>query len=145
MLPLREADDDTRRGWLVAAWRAMDERQRFAWNKLLTGEFRVGVSQNLVVRALAEVSGVSTETIAHRLMGDWPPTAESWERLTAPETGDSDVSRPYPFCLAYPLEGRVEDLGERRTSGRSSGNGTASGHSSFAGSPAPSYGRAARS
>ena len=55
MLPLREADDDTRRDWLVAAWRAMDERQRFAWNKLLTGEFRVGVSQNLVVRALAEV------------------------------------------------------------------------------------------
>ena len=31
----------------------MDERQRFAWNKLITGEFRVGVSQNLVVRAIA--------------------------------------------------------------------------------------------
>ena len=87
MLPLREADDDTRRGWLVSAWRAMDERQRFAWNKLLTGEFRVGVSQNLVVRALAEVSGVSTETIAHRLMGEWTPTAEFWAQAYRPRNG----------------------------------------------------------
>ncbi len=27
---------------------------------------------------------------------------------------DADVSRPYPFCLAYPLEGAVEDLGDPR-------------------------------
>ena len=24
----------------------------------------------------------------------------------------ADISRPYPFCLAYPLEGNVEDLGD---------------------------------
>ncbi len=114
MLPMREAGDETRRAWLVEAWRAMDERQRFAWNKLLTGEFRVGVSQSLVVRALAETSGHSTETMAHRLMGDWRPSAEFWTRLMAPEAGLPDVSRPYPFCLAYPLEGAVEGLGERR-------------------------------
>ncbi len=114
MLPLREADDATRRAWLVEAWRAMDERQRFAWNKLLTGEFRVGVSQSLVVRALAETSGHSTEAIAHRLMGDWQPTPEFWQGLMAPSAAPGDLSRPYPFCLAYPLEGAVEDLGERR-------------------------------
>src|SRR5579871_531471 len=39
LLPLREADDETRRASLVAAWCEMDERQRFAWNKLITGEF----------------------------------------------------------------------------------------------------------
>ncbi len=111
LLPLGGADDDTRRAWLVSAWREMDEGQRFAWNKLLTGEFRVGVSQNLVARGLAEVSGVSPEVIAHRLMGDWQPTAGFWAQLTAPETLGADVSRPYPFCLAYPLEGAVEDLG----------------------------------
>ena len=58
MLPMREWDDGARRDSIVAAWRQMDERQRFAWNKLLTGEFRVGVSQSLVVRAIAQVSGV---------------------------------------------------------------------------------------
>jgi DNA ligase-1 len=112
LLPMRDADDETRRRWLVEAWREMDDGQRFAWNKLITGEFRVGVSQSLVVRALAETSGVSTEAIAHRMMGEWQPTPEFWEHLTAPETKDADISRPYPFCLAYPLEGSIEELGD---------------------------------
>jgi DNA ligase-1 len=111
LLPMRDTDDETKRQWLVEAWREMDERQRFAWNKLITGEFRVGVSQNLVVRALAETSGVSAEAIAHRLMGDWDPTPAFWKQLLAREAPDEDASRPYPFYLAYPLEGGVEDLG----------------------------------
>ncbi len=111
LLPMREASDEKRREWLVSAWREMDETQRFAWNKLLTGEFRVGVSQSLVVRGLAEASGVNPEVMAHRLMGDWQPTAEFWAALTSSDTDGSDVSRPYPFCLAYPLESAVEELG----------------------------------
>lgn len=114
LLPMRDWDDAARRESLVAAWREMNERQRFAWNKLITGEFRVGVSQNLVVRALAEVSGVDANVLAHRLMGDWQPTADFAARFLAKETADADVSRPYPFCLAYPLEGEVEGLGEVR-------------------------------
>ena len=112
LLPMRNADDETRRQWLVSAWREMDERQRSAWNKLITGEFRVGVSQNLVLRALAESSGVSPESIAHRLMGDWQPSAEFWKQLIAADRHESDVSRPYPFFLAYPIEGEIESLGE---------------------------------
>ena len=114
LLPMRDADDQTRRAWLVSAWRDMDERQRFAWNKLITGEFRVGVSQSLVMRSLAETSGLPAETVAHRLMGEWQPTAEFWSRLIAPETREADASRPYPFCVAYPLEGAPEDLGDPR-------------------------------
>ena len=111
LLPLRDWDDAARRNSLIDAWRQMSEGQRFAWNKLITGEFRVGVSQNLVVRALAEVSGVSTAVLAHRLMGDWEPTADFATQILAKETADADVSRPYPFCLAYPLDGSVEELG----------------------------------
>ena len=40
--------------------------------------------------------------MAHRLMGEWQPTAEFWRQLVAPDTRDADISRPYPFCLAYP-------------------------------------------
>lgn len=112
LLPLRDTGDETRRAWLVAAWRAMDERQRFVWNKLITGEFRVGVSQSLVVRALAEASGVAAETVSHRLMGEWQPTPEFWRQLLTPDRAVANVSRPYPFFLAYPLEGSVEDLGD---------------------------------
>jgi DNA ligase-1 len=114
LLPLRDADDEVRRAALVSAWREMDGRQRFAWNKIITGEFRVGVSQNLVVRAVAAVSGLDAAAVAHRLMGDWQPTAEFWSQLVASDDRDADISRPYPFFLAYPLEGAVEDLGDVR-------------------------------
>lgn len=112
LLPLRDASDEARRASLAAAWRELDEPQRFAWNKLITGEFRVGVSQSLVVRAIAQVSGVPTEAISHRLMGEWQPTAEFWRRLVALDATDADISRPYPFFLAYPVEGAVDDLGD---------------------------------
>ena len=114
LLPMREWGDAARRESMIEAWREMDERQRFAWNKLITGEFRVGVSQNLVLRALAEASGVDANVLAHRLMGDWQPTADFAGQLLAKESADADASRPYPFCLAYPLEGAVEELGDLR-------------------------------
>jgi len=111
LLPMRDWDDRARRESMVQAWREMSDRQRFVWNKLITGEFRVGVSQNLVVRALAEASGVDAKVLAHRLMGDWQPTADFGAQILAKTTADTDVSRPYPFCLAHPLEGAVEELG----------------------------------
>jgi DNA ligase-1 len=114
LLRLRGEDDDVQREVMLHSWRELDPRERLVWNKLITGSFRVGVSQRLVIRALAEVSGVDEGVIAHRLMGSWEPTAEFFQRLTAPDTRDADVSRPYPFYLAYPLECEPADLGELR-------------------------------
>ena len=76
----------------MAAWAALDARQRFVWNKLITGEFRVGVSQLLVVRALAQASGLPADTVAHRLMGAWEPTPDFYAALVAPD-GTWDVRR----------------------------------------------------
>jgi len=111
LLPLREWDEAGQRDSLIWAWREMDDAQRFVWNKLITGEFRVGVSQNLVVRALAQVSGVDAAVVAHRLMGDWQPTPDFVRQFLSKDSSDADISRPYPFCLAHPLEGGVEALG----------------------------------
>lgn len=112
LLPLRHWDDDRRRDSMIYAWLEMDERQRFVWNKLITGEFRVGVSQSLVVRSLASFTGLAAEVIAHRLMGDWQPDAAFYTQLIAKETDDADISRPYPFFLAYPIEGDPSSLGD---------------------------------
>jgi ATP-dependent DNA ligase len=120
LLPLRKMEETEQRAALVRAWREMDRRQRFVWNKLITSEFRVGVSHLLVTRALAGVSGLPPATVAHRLMGDWSPTPEFYQRLVAPEDGAVETSRPYPFFLAYPLEAdggtdiRGRPLEERR-------------------------------
>ena len=96
---------------ILSAWNRMDESQRFVWNKLITGGFRVGVSQRLVVRALSDFSGVDAAVIAHRLMGEWPATADTYQRILSPDTRDADISRPYPFYLAYPLADNLVDLG----------------------------------
>jgi DNA ligase-1 len=112
LLALRGQDAAVQRAELVRAWRELGRRERYVWNKLITGSFRVGASARLVVRALAEASGVDEGTIAHRLMGAWEPSPEFFERLVAPDTRDADVSRPYPFYLAYPLEQPLEALGD---------------------------------
>ncbi|MEM6283081.1 MAG: ATP-dependent DNA ligase, partial [Chloroflexota bacterium] len=89
---------------IVAVWNELDTKQRFIWNKLITGSFRVGVSQRLVTRALAKVSGLDAATIAHRLMGNWQPSAAFFKDLLSTDTNDADISRPYPFALAYPVD-----------------------------------------
>jgi DNA ligase-1 len=114
LLTLRETDEARQKQEVLAAWASMDYRQAFVWNKLITGAFRVGVSQLLVTRALGQVSGVPAEVIAHRLMGDWQPTAEWFTGLIASESGDADSSRPYPFCLAHALDVPPESLGDIR-------------------------------
>ena len=112
MLALAGTDADVQRDGLRDAWQRLNGTSRFLYNKLLTGAFRVGVSDGLVVRALASVSGLGTETIAHRMMGQWEPTPEWFAGLVGTETTDADWSRPYPFFLAYPLEQPLEALGD---------------------------------
>ncbi len=112
ILRLREMDPEAQQAHVTSWWRALDRLERFILLKLLTGEFRVGVSQTLVVRALAQSSGLEPAIVAARLMGDWTPTAEWFTQVLSHEHTDDDRSRPYPFCLAAPLEGEVGALGD---------------------------------
>lgn len=113
ILPLRRLDAAEQQARVAGWWTSLDRLRRFLLLKILTGELRVGVSQTLVVRALAQAAGLDPTTIAARLMGDWTPDAAWYARLLAPgETGE-DRSRPYPFFLASPLEGPVAALGDR--------------------------------
>jgi DNA ligase-1 len=111
VLPLAKMSEAEQFASIRASWDALDGAERFVWNKLVTGGFRVGVSHQLVVRALSRSSGIDEGAIAHRLTGHWRPSAESYRALVAPDTGDTDLSRPYPFFLAYPLEVDLDDLG----------------------------------
>jgi DNA ligase 1 len=112
VLPLRDLDEVGQRAAILQAWSELDGAERFVFNKLITGAFRVGVSQRLLVRGLAAASGVEEAAVAHRLMGAWEPTPDFYAELVAAETADADISRPYPFFLAYPLEEEPESLGE---------------------------------
>jgi DNA ligase 1 len=114
LFSLRKLPEDEQRDIVIETWRSLDVKARYVWNKLITGAFRVGVSQQLVVRALAQISGIKAEVIAHRLMGAWEPNAKFYQALINPDTEDADVSRPYPFFLAYPLENDPSALGDVR-------------------------------
>jgi DNA ligase-1 len=111
ILTLKELDPATQQARATRWFRELDRWQRFILLKLLTGELRIGVSQILVVRALAAATGHATTAIAARLMGDWSPTADWFESLSSTEMAAIDVSRPYPFFLAAPFEDEVASLG----------------------------------
>ncbi|TAE55793.1 MAG: ATP-dependent DNA ligase [Bacteroidetes bacterium] len=108
---LSALSDDDRKSRLLAAWEGMTARERFVFNKLITGGFRLGVSQQLMVKALARYSGIEEQTLSHRLMGDWKPDTSSFRNLIFDESAGDNLSRPYPFYLAYALDAAPESLG----------------------------------
>jgi DNA ligase-1 len=91
------------------AWSRLDHTERFVFNKLITGGFRMGVSQQLMVKALAKHTGTRETVLAHKLMGNWTPDQNTFTQLLEEE--QHDISRPYPFYLAYALEDDVTTLG----------------------------------
>ena len=113
LLPLRDQSDDQRRLQVVSWWAQLGGTQLLLFNKLLTGEFRVGVSRTLVVRAVADAAALPAAVIEHRLMGEWEPSAETYRTLVAPQSDGDLPSHPYPFFLASPLQEPPAALGAR--------------------------------
>ncbi|MCE1191942.1 MAG: ATP-dependent DNA ligase [Acidovorax sp.] len=121
LLPLRALPPDEADARLRAQWGMLAAEQRFVYFKLITGNFRVGVSRLQVTQALAAVSGVDAKRIAHRLMGytqiGRQPQAGDYAALVAPAGGaedsapdDSAAGHPYPFFLAHPFNQPVADM-----------------------------------
>ncbi len=119
LLPLRGAPAEVGIEALKTWWSQLDWNGRFALNKLITGGLRVGVSKQLVVRALAEVAGLEATLIAQRMIGYTDtrrmPDAQRYLALIAPVAEGMAVlatgGQPYPFFLAHPLQGEVASLG----------------------------------
>lgn len=101
---LGDKSEEEKKLWLMESWAMLDSSECFVFNKLLTGGFRVGVSQILVIKALSEMSGIPAPALAHRMMGSWMPEDYTYAQLTQDESPSDDISRPYPFFLAYPIQ-----------------------------------------
>ena len=108
---LTALDDDARRTGILDAWNCLPSTERFLFTKLLTGGFRIGVSAKLITRALAQATGQPEPQLTHKLMGNWTPDTTTWAQLIEADDPTADLSRPYPFYLAYQLDG-FDDLGE---------------------------------
>lgn len=101
---LNDKTEAEKKRWLLDSWAMLDSQERFVFNKLLTGSFRVGVSQNLVIKALADISGLAATALTHRIMGSWQPETYQYAQLMDEQDSNENTSRPYPFFLAYPIQ-----------------------------------------
>ena len=113
IVPLSSLDEVEQKRLVVDVWRTLDAPSRFLFHKLISANFRVGVSRSLLVRALAHVAKVDEAVMAHRVSGRWKPTGADFERLLVEREDDADVDlgRPYPFLLAHPLDVDPATLG----------------------------------
>ncbi len=103
LLPLGSLGEEAQRDLVVATWRDLDAPQRFIWNKLITGSFRIGVSRTQAARALGKAVGVSAAVMAHRIIGFREPTEAAFRALCVAESS-SENFRPYPFQTARAIK-----------------------------------------
>jgi DNA ligase-1 len=103
--------DENKWAFVQHAWNNMSSDEIFVFNKLFTGGFRIGVSQKLMVNALAKATGQEPAVIAHRITGKWDPAISNWEELLYSSSNENDLSKPYPFYLAYAVETDPSELG----------------------------------
>ena len=109
---LEKTDDQSRKHFIQKTWMALSTPERFVFNKLITGAFRVGVSQQLVIKGLAKYYKLEENIISHRLTGKWDPGNTTIVDLLFAENSNDDHSKPYPFYLAYQLDQEPESLGD---------------------------------
>jgi DNA ligase-1 len=119
---LNNQSEEQKKEWLFNSWAMLDSQERFVFNKLLTGSFRVGVSQNLVIKALADISGLEAAVLTHRIMGSWLPETYQFAQLMEEQDASENISRPYPFFLAYPIQETSEKQKTPDEVGASLGN-----------------------
>ncbi|MBY5957006.1 ATP-dependent DNA ligase [Membranicola marinus] len=109
---LESMEEEKVESYVKDAWMGLEPQERFIFNKLIGGSFRIGISKKTLVNGLAKHTGRQPAQLMHSLMGQWSPENISFQELVSGEHINYDDSRPYPFCLAYPIDKSVEDLGD---------------------------------
>ena len=111
IIKLKQREEEEKKEYLIRTWQGLDYYERFVFTKLLTGGFRIGISQKLMTRALSKATDIDEDVLAYKLMGNWNPQTISFQELILEENESDYLSKPYPFFLAYALEGEVAKLG----------------------------------
>lgn len=111
LLLLINETDENKWAFVQHTWNSMSSDEIFVFNKLFTGGFRIGVSQKIMVNALAKATGQEPAVIAHRITGNWDPANSQWQDLLYSTSQNNDISKPYPFYLAYAVETDPSELG----------------------------------
>ena len=112
MIALKPKTEEEKKSYMLENWKLLNYYERFVFNKLITGGFRIGVSQKLMTRALSKSTGIDEDILAYKLMGKWDPSQISFEDLVLKKRKSDYLSKPFPFFLAHAVEDDPEALGE---------------------------------
>lgn len=105
-------EESIKKQFILDTWKDMKRQEVFVFNKLITGAFRIGVSQKMMVNALAKFTNLEASVIAHRISGKWDPMTTIFTNLFYDHPSNVDYSKPYPFYLAYALDAAPQTLGD---------------------------------
>lgn len=105
---LKSKPEAEKKTYLQQNWLQLNYFERFVFNKILTGSFRIGVSQKLMTRALSKATDIDEDILAYKLMGDWTPESTTYQQLILEENKEDYLSKPYPFYLAYAVENNFQ-------------------------------------
>ena len=111
-IKLEKEEESVKKQFIIGSWEQMDRNEKFVFNKLITGGFRIGVSQKMMVNALAKTNKISPSIIAHRISGNWDAATTGYDNLLSEAAAATDFSKPYPFYLAYAVEDDLKQLSE---------------------------------
>ncbi len=109
---LKDASEEEKKAFVIDAWKSLDVTERFIFNKLLGGSFRIGIASKTFINALAKHYQMDASEIAHSIMGKWEIPTVTFDELIKGRYINVNNSKPFPFCLAYPLGSTPEELGE---------------------------------
>ena len=109
IIALKAKTEEEKKAYLQENWLHLNYFERFVFNKIITGGFRIGVSQKLMTRALSKATDIDEDILAYKLMGDWTPQNTTYQKLILEENPEDYLSKPYPFYLAYAVEDDFQD------------------------------------
>lgn len=109
---LHHQSEAEKKQFILEAWGSMSSAERFVFNKLITGGFRIGVSEKLIQSALSVYLNKESTDVAYMLTGSWNPLELTFRELVEENYLATGNGKPYPFYLAYPLEKNPSELGD---------------------------------
>ena len=112
ILPLISQKEEIQKERIISAWYDLNSTGRYLLNKLITGTFRLDITTNLVIKAIASFSGVNEMVVSQRLLGIWEPSAAFFNMLCSHDEMEALTNSPYPFNLSVPLNQEIEELGD---------------------------------
>ncbi|MFN4233300.1 MAG: ATP-dependent DNA ligase [Bacteroidia bacterium] len=107
---LKNKSEDEKKEIIFKYWNNLSKDEIFIFNKLISGAFRVGVSEKNIIKALSLAYHIAEDEIAHKLMGNWEAENTMLQDLIF-SNQDENFSKPYPFYLSYALDDELENLG----------------------------------